>query len=175
MSDEWSAAVEEAYASATSTVVLHTVELRHPGFVEDGNVIAIRLVADEADHAFLLEDAAPMDGGQTVNFLSLPFGFEPPSSAEGQVPQVKFWVDNASRQILPHLEEAVNIRAPIELTYREYIVGMDGPQTLVDGIELSRISVNGQRATATARLNDWQDRLFPARLYDIETFRTLTS
>ena len=43
-----SQALKEAYASAPSEVILlHTLELRHPSFVDDnGNPTAIRVVRD---------------------------------------------------------------------------------------------------------------------------------
>ncbi|MBA5779534.1 DUF1833 family protein [Stappia sp. F7233] len=168
-------AIREAYASRTSDTILQTIELRHPAFVNgQGATIALRFVLNGEDVALLLEDDAVMNAGETVMFTAMPFGLEPPSSSEGQVPQVRFWIDNVSSQIHPHLQAAVRIRAPIVATWREYIVGLDGPQQRVDGIELRNVKVTNARATAIAKLNDWQDRLFPGKVYTRDEFRTLS-
>ena len=52
-----SEALREAYASAPSDVViLHTLELRHPSFLDDdGQPIAIRVVRDNQDLTARLE------------------------------------------------------------------------------------------------------------------------
>ena len=62
-----SEALREAYASAPSDVViLHTLELRHPSFIDDdGDSIAIRVVRDNQDLKARLESSAPLDGGVT--------------------------------------------------------------------------------------------------------------
>ena len=174
MSDIRTQAIREAYASVTSDVVLQTMELRHPSFVEGGMPIALRFVQDGIDHDLLLEADAPMDAGQVATFKAMPFGFTPPSSEEGQVPSVSFWIDNVSSEIHRHLQAAVSIRSPLIATWREYIVGLSGPQQQLDGIELTGVKVTGTRATATSRLNDWPDRLFPGRLYTQTAFPTLS-
>lgn len=174
MTDLVTQAIREAYASATSDVVLTTIELRHPAFVEEGEPVALRFVADGVDHDLLLEADAPMNGGETVPFIAMPFGFMPPSSEEGQVPVVSFWIDNVSSEIHRHLRAAVLVRSPLVATWREYVVGLDGPQQRVDGIELAQVKVTGTRATADARLNDWPDRLFPGRIYTRDAFPTLS-
>ena len=68
----------------------------------------------------------------------------------------------------------MSIRSPLIATWREYIVGLSGPQQRLDGIELTGVKVMGTRATATSRLNDWPDRLFPGRLYTQAAFPTLS-
>ena len=167
-------AIREAYASTTSDVMLGTVELRHPAFLEDGEPIALRFVADGVDQDLLLEEDAPMGAGEVARFIAMPFGFTPPSSEEGQVPSVSFWIDNVSSHVHRHLQAAVRVRAPIVVTWREYIVGLAGPQQRLDGIELANVKVTSTRATATARLNDWPDRLFPGRIYTRDAFPTLS-
>ena len=69
-----SEALKEAYASAPSeTVLLHTLELRHPAFVDDnGNPTAIRIVRDNKNYICRLEDTAPLNPGEEVEFQALP-------------------------------------------------------------------------------------------------------
>src|SRR5574344_1669773 len=79
-----SEALKEAYASAPSDVILlHTLELRHPAFVDgDGNPTAIRVVRDHKNLICTLEDTAPLQGGQEVEFQAMAFDLElPPVNA----------------------------------------------------------------------------------------------
>ncbi len=79
-----SQAIKEAYAAAPSgVVILHTLELRHPSFVDDdGNTTAIRVVRDHADLTARLESgvlreswpATLIDDGDIVTFVALPHG-----------------------------------------------------------------------------------------------------
>ena len=57
-----SEALKEAYASADSEIIiLHTLELRHPAFVdENGLPTAIRVVRDNVNHICRLEESAPL-------------------------------------------------------------------------------------------------------------------
>ena len=75
-----SQAIKEAYAAAPSDVViLHTLELRHPAFVDDaGEPTAIRVVRDHADLTARLEPGAPLDGGAMVTFIAMAFDLSQP-------------------------------------------------------------------------------------------------
>ncbi|MCV0426200.1 MAG: DUF1833 domain-containing protein [Roseibium sp.] len=169
-----SEAIREAYASCEGDIILETIELRHPAFLEEGSPIALRFVADGADHDLLLEADAVMNPGEVVTFAAMPFGLTPPSDEESTVPEVKFWVDNVSSDVHEHLQEAVRVRSPVYVTWREYVVGQSGPQQSVDGIELRKVKVTSTRATATARPGNWSDRLF-SKIYDKETYPTLST
>ena len=59
-------AIREAYASAPAdTVILHTLELRHPAFADDdGRPTAIRVVRDNVDLTARLEAGAPLDAAE---------------------------------------------------------------------------------------------------------------
>lgn len=67
-----SEALKEAYASADSEIIiLHTLELRHPAFVdENGLPTAIRVVRDNVNHICRLEESAPLNAGQDVEFVA---------------------------------------------------------------------------------------------------------
>ena len=73
-------AIREAYASAPAdTVILHTLELRHPAFADDdGRPTAIRVVRDHVDLTARLEAGAPLDAGEAVRFVALAFELELP-------------------------------------------------------------------------------------------------
>ena len=101
-------AIREAYASAPAdTVILHTLELRHPAFVDDdGRPTAVRVVRDHVDLTARLEAGAPLDGGETVRFVALSFDLELPPVDTAPVPEIAVTLDNVSREIVRHLDAA---------------------------------------------------------------------
>ena len=152
-------AIREAYASAPSdTVILHTLELRHPAFVDDGGrPTAIRVVRNFADEeswlrlggaevqAVLdampvqardlvglvarLEEDAPKDGGRMVPFIALAFDLELPPVDTAPVPEITVTLDNVSREIVRHLDAAATSIEIVEVTYRPYLsTDLEGPQ-----------------------------------------------
>ncbi len=152
-------AIREAYASAPSdTVILHTLELRHPAFVDDdGEPTAVRVVrnfADEATWSNLggaevqavldampaegrdlvglvarLEADAPTDAGRMVPFIALAFDLELPPVDTAPVPEIAVTLDNVSREIVRHLDAAATSLDKIEVTYRPYLsTDLEGPQ-----------------------------------------------
>ena len=124
-------AIREAYASAPAdTVILHTLELRHPAFVDDdGEPTAIRVVRDHADLNARLETDAPLDAGQRVRFVALGFELELPPVDTAPVPEIAVTLDNVSREIVRHLDEAATSLERIEVTYRPYLsTDLEGPQ-----------------------------------------------
>ena len=70
-----SEAIKEAYASAPSEqIILHTLELRHPAFVDEtGQLVAIRVVRDTGDLWARLESQAPLQAGERVRLTEAPF------------------------------------------------------------------------------------------------------
>jgi len=126
-----SEAIREAYASAPSDVViLHTLELRHPGFVDENNQpIAIRIVRDHQDLTARLEPTAPLNGGAMVQFIALGFELELPPVNTAPVPEISVTIDNVSRELIRHLDAAVESSEKIEITYRPYLsTDLEGPQ-----------------------------------------------
>ena len=152
-------AIREAYASAPSdTVILHTLELRHPAFMDDdGEPTAIRVVRNFADEeswlslggaevqAVLdampaqardlvglvarLEEDAPKDGGRMVPFIALAFDLELPPVDTAPVPEIAVTLDNVSREIVRHLDAAATSHEIVEVTYRPYLsTDLEGPQ-----------------------------------------------
>ena len=152
-------AIREAYASAPSdTVILHTLELRHPAFVDDdGRPTAIRVVRNFADEeswlrlggaeaqAVLdampaqardqvglvarLEADAPIDAGQMAVFTALGFELDLPPVDTAPVPEITVTLDNVGREIVRHLDAAATSHEIIEVTYRPYLsTDLEGPQ-----------------------------------------------
>jgi hypothetical protein len=167
-------ALKEAYAANPSDdVVLDTIEIRHPAFVDDaGNPTAVRVVRGYDDIVATLEWSAPLDGGRAVKFIGAAFSFTLPGFKEGQIPQLQLTLDNASREITAHLEQAIGQTAPIEVTYRPYLYSdlsapqMDPPISML----LTNVTVDVFQVTGTATLNDVHNWGFPSRVYDTTRF-----
>ena len=108
-------AIREAYASApTDTVILHTLELRHPAFADDdGRPTAIRVVRDDVDLNARLEATAPLDAAEMVRFVALAFELELPPVDSAPVPEISVTLDNVSREIVRHLDAAATSRNTI--------------------------------------------------------------
>ncbi len=171
-------AIREAYASAPAdTVILHTLELRHPAFVDDdGAPTAIRVVRDHADFDARLEADAPLHAGEMVRFVALGFELEQPPVDTAPVPEIAVTLDNVSREIVRHLDAAATSLERIEVTYRPYLsTDLEGPQ--MDPpitLTLTEVEVDVFRATGRARMLDIGNKAFPGDLYTATRFPGLT-
>ena len=176
--DALSQALKEAYASAPSgCVILHTLELRHPSFVnEEGQLIAIRVVRDNQDLTAKLEPTAPLNPGERVTFIAMGFDLELPPINTAPVPEITITLDNVSREIVKHLEAAATSQSKIEITYRPYLSDdLEGPQldppfTLV----LTEVSATATCVTGRARMLDVGNKAFPGETYSAKRFPGLT-
>ena len=112
-----SQALREAYASApSSSVTLHTLELRHPSFMDDdGQLVAVRVVRDNQDLTARLEPTAPLNPGEKVTFIAIGFDLELPPINAAPVPEITITLDNVTREIVKHLEAASNSQDKIEI------------------------------------------------------------
>ena len=173
-----SEALREAYASAPSDrVILHTLELRHPSFIdEDGKQTAILVVRDNQNLTARLEPTAPLDAGKIVTFIAMGFDLELPPINTAPVPEITITLDNVSREIVKHLEAASNSQSKIEITYRPYLSDdlegpqMDPPFTLV----LTEVSATATSVTGRARMLDVGNKAFPGETYSAKRFPGLT-
>ena len=171
-------AIKEAYASAPSDVViLHTLELRHPSFVdENGANIAIRVVRDHANLTAKLEASAPLNPNEWVDFIAMGFDLQLPPVNTAPVPEITITLDNVSREIVTHLDGAAESQSMIEITYRPYLsTDLDGPQmdpplTLI----LTNVEANAFRITGRARMLDIGNKSFPSQTYSAVNFPGLT-
>ena len=196
-----SAALAEAYASAPADViVLHTLEIRHPSFVENGAAKPIRVVRNYEDTATWLslggaevraaldgldeearrkvglvarlEADAPHDAGLLVPFVALGFELELPPVDAIPVPEIVVTLDNVGREITRHLDAAAVSRERIEVTYRPYLsTDINGPQ--MDPpltMTLSEVEVDVFRITGRARVLDIGNKAFPGEIYTIKKY-----
>lgn len=166
----YSQAIAEAYATADmDEVILDTVELIHPGFVDDnGNPTAVRIVrAIEKSIQLRLEQNAPLNGGQIVSFVGVPFNFTMPAFKVGQVPSFQLAIDNVSREVTKYLEMAIAQITPITVIYRPYLASdPSGPQ--LDPpyqFTLTNAKADVFQITGTCTMNDVYNWPFPKRKY----------
>lgn len=168
MTDAWTQALKEAYASApTNVIVLPTLELRHALWASPA-----RVVCDKIDLSALLEADAPDGAGTIVTFSACAFQSEPPESSD-KPPEIQIRIDNVSREISTLVDQAMGQRSPIEITYRTYIVSdatTHGPHYVLNGLTLRRVSVTSTSVTGTATFGDYINRAFPRVLYTAERF-----
>lgn len=170
-------ALAEAYASAPSQeIIFHTLEIRHPSFIDDdGQPTAIRLVRENEDLVARLEPDAPLNGGEEVNFIACGFDFVLPKIEEGSAPELQLTIGNVSRHITPYLENSVSQLNPIEVTYRPYLLsdlsrpGMDPVITMM----LTKVSVDAFTVSGSATVNDLVNFPFPNDAYTTSRFRNL--
>jgi len=165
-----SQALKEAYASAPSNVViLHTLELRHPSFVdEQGLPTTVRVVRDNTDLVAKLEDNAPLNPTEWVTFIAMGFDLELPPVDTAPVPEISITLDNVSREMVTHLNNAAESQDKIEVTYRPYLsTDLEGPQmdppiTLV----LTEVEADVFKVTGRARMLDIGNKAFPSITYN---------
>ena len=173
-----SEAIKEAYASAPSDqIILHTLELRHPAFLDDsGNSTAIRVVRDHLDLFARLEDGAPIQGGETVRFVAMGFELDLPPVDTMPVPEISVTLDNVSREIVRNLDAAAESQSVIEVTYRPYLSSdLEGPQ--MDPpihLVLTEVEADVFRVTGRARMLDIGNKAFPGLIYSAKSFPGLT-
>lgn len=169
-----SAAIKEAYASAPSDdVILHTLEFRHPAFVDElGNPTAIRVVRDHVPMVATLEASAPLDPGMAVMFLGYSFEFVLPTVEPSASPEMVITIDNVSAEIENNLSLSVASPYMIEVTYRAYLASdLSGPQNDPPmTLTVQRINANDFRVTGRASFGDLANRQFPNDDYTVERF-----
>jgi len=162
-------------------VILHTLELRHPSFGPN----PIRLVNDHGEalvvasvevegHNLTLESDAPVQAGQVVFFQSCMFTLTLPEQREGSLPAIEVEVDNVTRLLMEYLDAAIGLKAPMELTYREYVASdTSEPQFVLGGLSFREVKSNLGRVTGTAMFSDLINKSFPRKLYRPTEFQGL--
>lgn len=169
---ERSQALKEAYASAPpDAIVLMTLELRHPSFDAP-----VRVVANTEDLTLTLEADAPADPSAGVLFVALPFALEAPAQEPDRLPEATVAIDNVSAEIGKALEAAVAARAPVDVTYREWLADdPSAPAFVLHGMTLARATATPTRVTGSLTFLDLVNLRFPRDDYTIERFPGLAA
>lgn len=170
MEEVWTDAIKEAYASAlVNVIILATLELNHVSWTEP-----VRLVCDTLDLTAKTEDH--MEGeilvpGEVVLFNRCAFSVLPPESSD-KLPEIQIRIDNVSREISSHVDASMAQRAPIEITYREYLNTdpLDGPHYVLTGLTLRRVTCTDTSVTGSATFGDFINRAFPREIFTAARF-----
>ncbi|MEJ0012785.1 MAG: DUF1833 family protein [Bauldia sp.] len=185
MSDLWTAAIEEARASAPAdTLELETIELIHPAFLdEEGFPGSVRGVLDERAWELELEDAAPLHGGEVVTFSPVAMRLDRPEQAADTLGQVRLAFDNVPRKYAPMFDAAVTVRATARLIIRTWTAVRDletgayaapgPPGELIGELTVRDVDFTGTTTTMSARFLDLLSRGFPGRKFSREDFAAL--
>lgn len=175
----YSDAVNEAFASSPVNDTLYdTIELIHPSFTDDnGNPTTIRAISGATKKMCRMEEGAPENSGQLVEFLPIPFKVTLPGFAPDSIPSIRIDMDNVTRQMSKHVEEGVAFYDPIVMVYRPYLESnrLNGPELNPPYImELGAITLDTFKASATATLTNIGNRGFPSKKYTPDVFRGLS-
>ena len=168
-----SEAIKEARASAPRGVVeYHTLEIYHPTFTTP-----IRIVQDRADLTAYLEADAPRNGGEEVTFLAYAFDLVPPEVSATGIPTMQITIDNVSRLIAASIENALGSTDLVTVIYRNYLSNdLTGPQNDPPvTLDITAITVDAFRITATCGFPDLMNKRFPTREYSAEDFPGLVT
>jgi hypothetical protein len=171
MQDQWSDAIKEAYANAPQdTVILATLELRHSAWTSP-----VRVVKDTVDLTALIEPGADANPGEVVTFTACAFDALPPESSD-KLPEITIKIDNVSRDLSDHLDAAMAVREPVEITYREYLhtdAETNGPHYVLNGLTLRRTTCTATSIKGTATFGDYINRAFPNKMFTAAEFQGL--
>ena len=175
---DYSTALREAFVTNPADVqVLHTLEFQHPSFVDDNNdPIGIRVVNDFVDggHNLPLEADAPLNAGETVNFMSLPFTVDLPDRDPEVTPTLKIASDNAARYLMPLIKDAIVFRADLKVIYRAYIKDESiEPEVVMRDLRILTADTTASRVTMTASYIRLIDKPFPKKVYTTLEFPAL--
>ena len=169
---ELSDAAKEAYASC-DTQVIYTLELRHPGFTAP-----IRVVRDRQNLLSTLEDDAPLNAGQEVEFIALGFDLKLPEANKNKLPELAIEIDNIyleeeGRRISDYVDDTLGSLDQIELTCRAYTPDIATPIDQPYHLILHEVSADKYKVSAKAKFFNAQNETFPRNTYTIEEFPTL--
>lgn len=159
-------AMLESYASATQeTILIYTMEINHKSFTHPARVA--RWSAAQPDPEIFsckLEDNAPYDPGQVVDFIGLPFEFRLPDKTQENAGEFEFKVQGIGFELDVDLEAAALSGGKITAIFRVYIKGEEekGPVQVWPGINISNPSIDASTGdvTATGSLFGWMNRTF---------------
>lgn len=168
------ALAEAAALAPTEEIIRHTLEIRHPDFVDDnGDPDSVWMVADSEELIAPLEDDAPIKGGETVTWSPVGFTFALAAIEPGTTPEIEITIDGVNRTLIRYLDLAMESGQPITLAYRPYLDSAieDGPQMdPVLTFEAASIKVSLTSVVVTARTRIDLRGAFPIRQYTLAEF-----
>lgn len=170
----FSEALAEAAAVAPITrVILSTFELWHPSLDEP-----VRIVNDYENLTATLEDSAPRNGGEEVEFLACPVQVQrPEESDQAATPEVTIQVANVSGLWSEALRTARESTVPWTIMERVYSSDdLSSPAVLpVTTLTVTRTTITGTMATLTAGYGDAVNTSVPRITFTITNYPGLSA
>lgn len=170
-------AIKEAMAvNPTDQKIFYTIEFLNESFKDsEGNTTSVRIVQDHENLMAFLEDDAPLNAGEEVEFTALAFDLTLPEMTESAAPTLNLTIDNATSILEPYLREAVNYSSRTTLIYRPYLSGQLDKPHIDPVLELDIVSAaaSASSITLTAQPSNLASRAFPRRKYTIKDFPAL--
>lgn len=159
-------AVLESYASAVQeTILLYTFELNHKSFSQPARVCRWSAAQPEPEKFYCkLEDTAPYDPGQVVEFIGLPFEVQFPDKTQDNAGEFQFKVAGVGFELDTDLEAAALSGGKITGIVRIYVKGheLDGPEEVWQNIDIKSPTIDAATGDVTANGSffDWINRTF---------------
>lgn len=169
-----SEAIKEAYAVAQVTVIhIHTLEIRHPLFVDNlGAPAPIRVVLDDTAFVGTLEATAPINPGAAVTFVPFEFNLVMPTINDQGNPELTITMDNVTTEIEQSLAAACNSGQKAEATYRVYTnLNTNVPQNNPPmHLTVDYAKATDGDVTARASFGDFVNKAYPNENYNRKRF-----
>jgi hypothetical protein len=165
---------QEAAATVDATeVVLPTIEIIHPVFIENGQPNPIRAVRNNEDLVLRLDESAPLDAGELVTFKGIMFGIDYPRIGKLGV-EAPLWIDNVGREVSRYLEPATKLNESVIVIFRGYL--LSDPDTVGHGpfrLLLRNVKRKGARLEGTLTIADPTKLRVMREIYDNARFPAL--
>lgn len=159
-------ALAESYASAVQEIIpLITVEFNHTAFSQPARVARWGAACPTPEKFICkLEDSAPYNPGQEVEFIGLPFEALFPDKTEDNAGEFQFKVQGVGFELDADLEAACLSGGKITAIVRIYLKGkeLEGPAEVWPGIDIKTPTIDAATGdiTATGSLFGWLNRTF---------------
>ncbi len=167
MASRLTSAMEEAYASAPSSVlILHTLELSHPTLATP-----IRIVTGDEGPPGGETLLMGLETGGIVSFTALAFDVIPPGFDDDGPTPGKIRIDGASDLIFPLLENAAVAAGTIGVTYRSYRSdAYFQPGDVISGLKMRQMTLTATAAEGEVAFAEVGEQAFPRAVYTIDKF-----
>ena len=152
-------AIAEAYASCQvdDGVILYTLEFLHSTLEQPGRIVRWPVTSNELEKFSLcLEPEAPINPGEYVDFVAVPFEVTVPAQEENAPGEFRIKIENVGHVLSDTLIAAVRQREPARIIFREYLKMMpEQPQLVYTDFSIAKVTVNNNGIEATASMIDW--------------------
>ena len=157
-------AIAEAYASCPvdDGIILLTLEFLHSTLEKPARIVCWPVTGNDlVMFSLCLERNAPINPGEFVDFVAVPFNVTVPAQEENAPGEFKIKIENVGPILTETLIAAVRQREPARIIFREYLKSMpEAPQSVYTDYSIAKVTVNNNGVEATASMIDWLLRPF---------------